>query len=792
MSDHSRTDRELIPENAALMELVLGLKNAELVQVRDGKYRMIAESMFDIFWVTDLSLRALYNSPSFERVLGFTSEERNSQRPEEVFTPSSLQGVMERFAEELALEEQGLADPDRVIVVDAEFYHRDGSTRWLENMVMGVRDEQGVIVGTVGVSRDITERKRVEEALRQSEEKYRNLVENLNEIVYALDDKGVITYMSSGIDRIGGHKPEELIGKHYIDFVHPDDREGRIDQFQKVLAGVYEPSEYRFLAKDGTPLWMRTSGRAIFQDEQLIGVQGTLVDITDRKRAEEALMESSTRLTTILDSLDAHVYIADMETYEVLFTNLFGRKLWGDTIGQKCWSVFQKDQKGPCSFCTNEKLLDRDGKPTGVYAWEFQNTVNGMWFDCRDLAIPWTDGRMVRMEIATNITDRKCVEQEKFELERQLAQSQKLESLGTLAGGIAHDFNNLMTSVQGYVELAIMDMPSNTVPYKRLKAALQSIAQTRELTGRLITFSRGGLPWKKITDVADVIKDAVHRIVNVGRVNTSFDLPDNLWPVEADEQQLRQCFFNLALNAVEAMPDGGVLSVQAENIIASTGEVPNLKEGEYLRITFSDNGTGIAPEIAPKIFDPYFTTKGMGTQKGMGLGLAVCYSVLKKHSGTITFTSQPGKGSAFVIHIPARLGTAKASSDTQPSFHGRVLIMDDESHIRDVERAFLERLGCEVTEVQDGRQAIDSYSEGLVSGNTFDLVMLDLTVREGMGGLAAMEELLKIDPAVMAIIVSGFTDDIVVENYAVYGFLGALKKPFKGEELKRIVEELME
>ena len=292
--------------------------------------------------------------------------------------------------------------------------------------------------------------------------------------------------------------------------------------------------------------------------------------------------------------------------------------------------------------------------------------------------------------------------------------------------------------------------------------------------------------------MAEVIKDTVHRAVKGGGTRVSFDIQDDLRSVEADEHQLRQCFLNLALNAVEAMPDGGLLTVGAENKMVSSGEVPDLPAGSYLRITLTDEGCGIPPELLPKLFDPYFTTKGMGAEKGVGLGLPVCYSVFKRHGGTITVTSRPGEGATFVIYLPAGAETAKPSVDTRPTGHGRILIMDDEPPVREVERAFLERLGYEVTEVKDGREAIVAYKEALKLGKPFDLVLLDLTVRGGVGGQAAMEELLQIDPSVRAIIVSGFTDDIVIENYAAYGFLGALKKPFAGAELKRMVEELLE
>ena len=320
-----------------------------------------------------------------------------------------------------------------------------------------------------------------------------------------------------------------------------------------------------------------------------------------------------------------------------------------------------------------------------------------------------------------------------------------------------------------------------------------SVEQTKDLTSRLITFSRGGGPVRDIFDTTEVIRDAVHRNVKRTKVRVTFDFMENLWPVEVDDLQMKQVFYNLTTNAVEAMPEGGHLTVQAENELITTREVLGLKEGPYLKITFTDEGIGIPEEYLAKIFDPYFTTKKMASQKGLGLGLAVCYSILKKHDGHITVKSQPGKGASFVLYLPVRADMEKGGKIEKvlSTRVTRVLIMDDEPPIREIERAYLERMGCEVTDVKDGQEAIDSYRNALHTGMPFDLVLLDLTVRQGVGGQSAMERLLKIDPSVRAIIASGYVDDPVIENYADHGFQGALKKPFTREEINDLVEKIL-
>ncbi|MEI6315174.1 MAG: ATP-binding protein [Syntrophus sp. (in: bacteria)] len=385
-------------------------------------------------------------------------------------------------------------------------------------------------------------------------------------------------------------------------------------------------------------------------------------------------------------------------------------------------------------------------------------------------------------------------------MEEELLRAHKLESLGVLAGGIAHDFNNLMAIVQGYIDLALMDLPLAHVSRQRLLNAMQGIDKTKDLTSRLITFSRGGGPLREIFDLKELIRDTVNNTIKGTEVRVKFDFMENLWPAEADELQMKQVFCNLTKNVVEAMPEGGNLTVQAENVLIQAGDVLDLKEGSYLKITFADEGIGIFEELLSKVFDPYFTTKKMGARNGLGLGLTVCYSVLKNHDGHITVHSLPGKGASFVLYLPAQpeLGAdlakginVKEVKKTVSAGMVRVLIMDDEHHIRVIERAYLERMGYEVTDVKDGQEAIDTYRKALKSGTPFDLVMLDLTVRQGLGGQLAMEQLLKKDPSVKAIIASGYVDDPVIENYADYGFKGALTKPFKRENMEYLVEKIL-
>ena len=281
------------------------------------------------------------------------------------------------------------------------------------------------------------------------------------------------------------------------------------------------------------------------------------------------------------------------------------------------------------------------------------------WARLEATAVKDADGVPAYRTVISDITLRK-------QMEADLLCAQKLESLGVLAGGIAHDFNNLMAAVQGYIGLALIALPAGHGVCEKLHNAMHSIDQTKDLTSKLITFSGGGGSHKEIFDVAKILRDAVQSKTKETEVQITFDLMENLWKAEVDELQLRQCFYNLTTNAVEAMPKGGKLKIEAENVLMPASEVIDLKAGYYLKIKFADKGTGIAEGLLPRIFDPYFTTKEMGAQKGAGLGLAVCYSVLENHNGHIAVESSPEKGAAFVLYLPALPDLAKA-----PAMHIR-------------------------------------------------------------------------------------------------------------------------
>jgi PAS domain S-box-containing protein len=387
----------------------------------------------------------------------------------------------------------------------------------------------------------------------------------------------------------------------------------------------------------------------------------------------------------------------------------------------------------------------------------------------------------------TDITERKRAEADRLVLN-------KLESTGILAAGIAHDFNNLLTVVLLDLELAQALTPPGEELAHLLEEAKKASLTASGLTQQLITFAKGGAPVRKPTHLSGVIQESVRLALSGSNVRCEFSLAEDLWVAEVDAGQIGQVIRNMVLNAREAMPQGGMVFVRAENVVLSAQEQPSLPAGKYVRVSIADQGGGVAKDVLPKIFDPYFSTKQGGKQRGMGLGLTICHAVAQKHGGAIAVESAVGVGTTFHIYLPAARklsGEEKAPVPAGVPRHGRVLVMDDEEAVRRVVGLTLRRMGHEVELVEDGQTAVEVYKKAKGRGRHFDVVILDLMVPGRMGGREAIQALLQIDPAVKAVVMSGYANDPVVLEHDRYGFKGALVKPFNLGQLREILSRVL-
>ncbi len=379
-------------------------------------------------------------------------------------------------------------------------------------------------------------------------------------------------------------------------------------------------------------------------------------------------------------------------------------------------------------------------------------------------------------------------------LQADLARAGRLESLGLLAGGIAHDFNNLLTVLMGNISLIRLEGGLGEDSSRSLAQAEKAAGRARDLTQQLLTFAKGGAPIRAAVSLPEIVREVTEFALHGSKVRCEFDLPANLWPANADKGQIAQVVQNIVLNALQAMSDGGVVNLALANQQVGTemGEV--LASGRYVRLDFTDHGPGIARADLGRIFDPYFTTK----KHGNGLGLATVHSIVKKHAGHITAESTPGHGTTFHIWLPAAETDAPLAKPlfadrpvTATASEARVLVMDDEQFICDLACSILKRYGYHTMAVNDGAAAVAEYARARAAGAPYAVVILDLTIPGGMGGRQAMEELLKLDPAVKAIVSSGYSNDLVLANYQAHGFRGMVSKPYDVADFAHAVERVL-
>ena len=391
------------------------------------------------------------------------------------------------------------------------------------------------------------------------------------------------------------------------------------------------------------------------------------------------------------------------------------------------------------------------------------------------------------LDIHSGRNEMKDEDRKKFE--EELLNAKKLEAIGVLAGGIAHDFNNMLFVIMGNINMAQLKIEEDHPAQRHLIEAEKACLRAKDLTQKFITFSSGGSPVKRHVSMRDMVSSVASLVLSGSITSSEIKAPTDLWDVEVDENQMRQVFTSLLENAGEAMSRGGIISIRAENVeISETGaERIDPNEGRYVKVVISDEGMGIPEENMPNIFDPYFSTKYRGSRKGMGFGLTIAHSVIKKHNGHITVESIPGKGTTVSVLIPASAQDGRALAAGQPHVPAprkRILVMEDEEMQRDLIQTMLEHLGYEVNTALDGERAVELYSEAIEAGRDYDAVILDLTVKVGMDGREAVRKLLYLNSEVRAIASSGHSIDPIMHDYASYGFCDVLKKPYDLEDLR--------
>lgn len=510
-------------------------------------------------------------------------------------------------------------------------------------------------------------------------------------------------------------------------------------------------------------------------------------DVTDRKKREEIqvkLQLSTMKYKNLVENLPVAAYTTDFEG-NCLSANPAMVRLFEEESQESLFSVPVSERYADSEerrwfiskLLQSGRVQDHEVELVTSLGRPFWASISATATVDEGKGIQTIDG------IIQDISTKKA-------LEKEILKNQKLESIGILAGGIAHDFNNIMAAVLGNISLARLYSGTEERVIEKLAQAEKATIRASDLTRQLLTFSRGGKPVRKTVDIRDVIKEASLFAVTGSKSLVDFDLSEDLWTAEVDESQLGQVINNLVINSVQAVPAGGEISISARNIVLNSSNRFTLPQGRYLRLVFKDQGEGIPEHIQNRIFDPYFTTKSSGS----GLGLATAYSIIKNHYGSITVESSTDTGTVFFIHLPSSgrdISEALPDKPVSVMGRGRVLVMDDEKSVCHVVSEILKKHGYSVEIELDGELAVDHYRKAMKENRPFDVVITDITVPGGLGGVETAKQIHQINPDAKIIVASGYSNNEVMANFKDYGFTDSLAKPFSINVLLKSVAGAM-
>ncbi|NTV48939.1 MAG: PAS domain S-box protein [Geobacteraceae bacterium] len=713
------------------------------------------------------------------QMLGYPREELVSKTWVDLTYPDDLPVELEKFNLLLSGEIDNYSIEKRIIRKDGAIVHT--------NLSVGcVRRSDGSIDYILGILEDITAYQLLGFKREEDQRFLQTILDSISDFIFYKDKNGIFLGCNEAYtSRYIGLPKERIIGHTDVDF----NADGEL--VKKIIESDHQVME------SGSPLLLKNwitqaNGQKIlvevlktpFYDASgdVAGVIGVARDITAHHQVLEAIVQEKEISQRYMDIVGV-MLCALNRTGEIILMNKKASQILGyrdnELLGRNWFDV-----------CLPESVRERvkgffaqqlSGNITPVEFYE--NTVISRSGEERLIAFHNTllhdeEGVCGVLFSGEDITEQRRMHDE-------LLKSQKLESLGVLAGGIAHDFNNILSGIMGNISFARMSLATPDKAEKLLENAEKASLRAAMLAARLLTFAKGGEPIRIKMSVGALLEESLLLALRGANVKGEVDIPDDLHAIEADEGQLSQVFNNLIINAVQAMPGGGVLAIKGKNVTLKDHKESLLTQGEYVKLSFSDQGCGISKEDQRKIFDPYFTTKSGGN----GLGLASAYSIVKRHGGHIGVSSAIGKGTTFTIYLPSMCEACtehQTGTDIQSAGdHAGVsiLVMDDEAMIREMTSEMLAYLGYQVTTCGDGAEAVSLYEAAMESGAPFSVVIMDLTIPGGMGGKEAAEQILARDPKACLFVSSGYSNDPIMSDYRAFGFSGAVAKPYNINEL---------
>lgn len=771
-------------------------RTQDVMRKNEAQYRLLAENATDVIWVVDLSMRLSYISPSVKRLLGLTVEEAMARTMRQAFTPLAFKKAMQIFTEEMAMENAGGDDSTRSRIVELELIRKDGSTVPVEGNFRFIRDPSGEAKGILAIIRDITERKRTEEALRESEALLRGVFKATPVGLCIVKDR-VFQNVNKAFFEILGYSEFEIIGSSTRLLYENEMEYERVGR--DVSAGISERGlacvQTKHRRKEGS---LRDIALTVvpFQAKHISSgmMIVTVEDITDRKRAEEELQENRRQLADIIEFLPDATLVID-KSGKVIAWNRAMEAMTGvkkeDMIGKSNYE-YALPFYGFRRPVLIDLVLHPDREIENQYT-AIQRTGDILLGEVYTPNLP--SGNIHVSVTASVLRDEKgeitaaieCIRDntERKRLEERLNRAEKMEALGTLAGGVAHDLNNVLGGVVGYSELLRNELPDGGSLKKFADNIVQSGVRGAAIIQDLLTLARRGVTVSEVVDLNKLVVKYLrtpefeqlksHHPEVIIRAN----LEDKLLNVKGSPVHLNKMIMNLVSNAVEAISGRGEVTIRTENryLDRPVHGYDKMQEGDYVVLKVSDTGTGICDNDRKKIFEPFYTKKVMG-RSGTGLGLAVVWGTVKDHNGYIDVRSEEGKGSTFVVYIPVtRDEPAKIEKVIAPvAYMGRnesVLIVDDGKDQRELARSMMEKIGYQVEAVASGEEAIE-----YIKNHKVDLIVLDMIMEPGIDGTEAYQRIIEIKPGQKAILVSGFSETDRVRKAQEMGAGTFVQKPY--------------
>ncbi len=790
----------LITGGMAILADITERKKAEkALQASEERFKHLVESLTDDIYSVKIESDGTFISYNGQRIMaitGYSQEEYNADPDLWLKTIyEEDREIITNFMNRILAGEEDISFEYRLI-------NKNGNIRWVRNTPVS-HFENGRLIGYDGLVTDITERKRAEEALLESQNRFKRLVESITDYMYTIkieNGRPVSSSHGPGCITVTGYSPEEFEKEPALWYrlIYENDKQIVKEQIEKILSGQDVMSvEHRIIHKKGSIRWVKSMMVPRFIDGRLASYDGLISDITERKQSEESLRISEEKYRDIFERAMEGIYQTNLEGKFINANPSFAKMLGYDSPQELIDSVSDINEQvmvHPEDTLVFKDTIDNYGAITGFEIEVYKKDRSICWISINAVGIKDNDGKILYFEgKAQDITKNKKAEEERVKLQSQLQQAQKMEAIGTFTGGVAHDFNNILSVLMGYASLLQMEIDKDNPLRIYADQLVSSTKKAADLTQSLLAFSRKqpvNLKPLKLNELIGGTEKLLKRLLTEDIALKKNLSPDEI-TVMGDASQIDQILFNLATNARDAMPNGGIIFIETK-LIKVEGEYIHItggdKSGTYALLSFSDTGTGIDKKIKDQIFDPFFTTKEVG--KGTGLGLSTVYGIVKQHGGFINVYSELDKGTAFHIYFPAAPVTFEEEKPAVvPASQGkeRIIIAEDNEAVRLLMKKILTKFGYTIIEAFDGQDAIQKYK----NNKDIDLMILD-SVMPKKNGREVYDEIVKINPDIKVLFTSGYTRDIILDKGIEEKEVDFISKPITPNELLEKVRYVLD